>query len=423
METVIHIRGDERAASDVFEKEKPSLLSVFSAQLPKIGGEDPRTFIHSIKVGIALVLVSLLYLVRPLYDQVGDNAMWAIMTVVVMFEFYAGATLSKGLNRGMGTIIGGGLGCLAASLARQVGEIPRAITIAISVFIFGSLATYARMVPRIKKKFDYGAMIFILTFNLIAVSGVRGEEIIKLTIDRLMTIAMGFTICIFVSLIVFPIWASDELHGALVDKFDCLARSIEDCLKEYFKPIDETSEPSSESSGCLSVLYSKAKDESLANFARWEPWRGKFGFSYPWKNYLHIANLLRELSASIFALNGFLKSHTQWSPLCSRMAIKDLCEALGTLLTFTLTELGDCIFNMRKYEVQESVASKLHSTRLMLNLALSNAKIMKVENENDAIGGGLVVSFVISLMDIADKVEALAKEVEVLGNVASFPSQ
>ncbi|XP_068662872.1 aluminum-activated malate transporter 12-like [Aristolochia californica] len=422
METVIHIRGDERAASDVFKKEKPSLFSVFSSQLHKIGGEDSRKFIHSIKVGLALVLVSLLYLVRRLYDQVGDNAMWAIMTVVVMFEFYAGATLSKGLNRGMGTIVGGGLGCLAAFLARQVGKSSRAVAIGVSVFIFGSLATYARMIPSVKKKFDYGAMIFILTFNLIAVSGARVEEIIKLTIERLITIAMGFTICIFVNLLIFPIWASDELHGALVDKFDCLARSIEDCLQEYFNLIDnEKSETSSKPNGCLSVLYSKAKDESLANFARWEPWHGKFGFRYPGNKYLHIAKLLRELAASVFALKEFLHSHTQWSPPCSKMAIKEPCEALGTILSFILTELGDCIFKTRKYQAQELVASKLHSTRLILSLALSDSKIMKVENGNDAISGGLLVSFVISLMNIANKVEALAKEVEELGVVASFP--
>ena len=49
-----------------------------------------RKVIHSVKVAIALVVVSLLYLLDPLYNQVGDNAMWAIMTVVVVFEFFAG---------------------------------------------------------------------------------------------------------------------------------------------------------------------------------------------------------------------------------------------------------------------------------------------------------------------------------------------
>jgi len=52
--------------------------------------KDAKKMIHSIKVGISLVLISLLYLLDPLYEQVGENAMWAIMTVVVTFEFSAG---------------------------------------------------------------------------------------------------------------------------------------------------------------------------------------------------------------------------------------------------------------------------------------------------------------------------------------------
>lgn len=49
-----------------------------------------RKIIHSIKVGISLVLVSLLYILNPLFEQVGENAMWALMTVIVIFEFSAG---------------------------------------------------------------------------------------------------------------------------------------------------------------------------------------------------------------------------------------------------------------------------------------------------------------------------------------------
>lgn len=51
---------------------------------------DIKKMVHSIKVGISLVLVSLLYILNPLFDQVGENAMWAIMTVVVISEFNAG---------------------------------------------------------------------------------------------------------------------------------------------------------------------------------------------------------------------------------------------------------------------------------------------------------------------------------------------
>ena len=55
---------------------------------------DTRRIIHSIKVGISLVLVSLFYILNPLFEQVGENAMWAIMTVIVIFEFSAGTLIN-----------------------------------------------------------------------------------------------------------------------------------------------------------------------------------------------------------------------------------------------------------------------------------------------------------------------------------------
>lgn len=56
---------------------------------------------------------------------------------VYTYYVYAGATLGKGLNRGIGTIIGGGLGCLAASFAQQVGGTGNSIIVGVSVFVFG----------------------------------------------------------------------------------------------------------------------------------------------------------------------------------------------------------------------------------------------------------------------------------------------
>lgn len=70
-------------------------------------------------------------------------------------------------------------------------------------------------------------MIFILTFNLVAVSGLRAEKVMQLARERLSTIVMGFSVCIFTSLLVFPIWAGDELHDSLTSRFEDLARSIE----------------------------------------------------------------------------------------------------------------------------------------------------------------------------------------------------
>jgi len=56
----------------------------------KVGKDDPRRILHSLKVGLALALVSLLYLMEPLFKGIGENAMWAVMTVVVVMEFTVG---------------------------------------------------------------------------------------------------------------------------------------------------------------------------------------------------------------------------------------------------------------------------------------------------------------------------------------------
>ncbi|TXG63630.1 hypothetical protein EZV62_010624 [Acer yangbiense] len=397
-----------------------SLVHVISFLGENRNRNDVRKIIHSIKVGIALVLVSLLYLLDPLYTQVGENAMWAIMTVVVLFEFFAGATLSKGLNRGIGTILGGGLGCLAAAFAQEIGGVGNAIVIGACVFIFGAVATYSRLVPRIKKRYDYGAMIFILTFNLVVVSGLRAEKILQVARERLCTIVMGFVVCIFTSLLVFPIWASDDLHDSVTSKFEDLALSIETCLDEYFSiGSEKENQPKFSFNSCKSLLYSKSKDESLANFARWEPWHGKFGFSYPWEKYLQIGEVLRDMAATTLSFKGCLRSPRQSSETL-RASIKEPCEVVGSSLAWTLRELGGSIKKMRRCQTVALIMPKLKSMRQELSVvALVSPSTLGGQLQNSD-GVLEIASFVFTLMEIIDKVEELTKQVEELGELASF---
>lgn len=70
-----------------------NLILVFCRFLEKswnIGMNEPRKVIHCIKVGIALSVVSLFYYMKPLYEGVGGTAMWAVLTVVVVFEYTVG---------------------------------------------------------------------------------------------------------------------------------------------------------------------------------------------------------------------------------------------------------------------------------------------------------------------------------------------
>lgn len=59
----------------------------------KMVKDDPRRLIHSLKVGSSVTLVSLLYYFQALYSSFGVSAMWAVMTVVVVFEFSVGMFL------------------------------------------------------------------------------------------------------------------------------------------------------------------------------------------------------------------------------------------------------------------------------------------------------------------------------------------
>ena len=60
--------------------------------------EDPRRVIHAVKVGSALTLVSLLYLLGPLVNIFGSNAMWAIITVTLVLEFTVGEFSQRNQN-------------------------------------------------------------------------------------------------------------------------------------------------------------------------------------------------------------------------------------------------------------------------------------------------------------------------------------
>lgn len=91
----------------------------------------------------------------------------------------------------------------------------------------GSAATYLRFFPYIKKNYDYGVVIFLLTFNLITVSSYRVDNVLKIAHDRFFTIAIGCGVCLLMSLLIFPNWSGEELHNSTVLKLEGLAKSIE----------------------------------------------------------------------------------------------------------------------------------------------------------------------------------------------------
>ncbi|CAI9781389.1 unnamed protein product [Fraxinus pennsylvanica] len=295
-----------------FPKKFLSEMVEIAKQAKKIAKDDPRKVIHSLKVGLALNLVSLFYYIQPLYRNFGDYATWAVITVVVVFEFTVGATLGKGINRGLATLAAGALGLGAYHLTTITGKPGEPILIGIFVFLQAAASTFIRFFPRVKARYDYGMLIFILTFCLVSISGFRTNDLLDLALKRLYTVLIGASTSVIVSIFVCPVWAGGDLHKLVALNLERLGKFLEGFADEI---LNSTEAKQSENDvqfrgGMNGILDSKNREEILANFARWEPGHGQFMYRHPWKQYLKIGNLTRQCARRVEALNCYLNPKT-----------------------------------------------------------------------------------------------------------------
>ncbi|KAK8944572.1 Aluminum-activated malate transporter 10 [Platanthera zijinensis] len=394
----------------------------------RLGADDPRKVLHGLKVGLALAIVSLFYYLRPLYDGVGGAAMWAVMTVVVVFEFTVGGSLYKGLNRAAATLTGGGLAIgvhWAASKAGQTGEL---VILNGAVFILASLVTFSRFIPVIKTRFDYGATIFILTFSLVTVSGYRVDQLVNLAQQRLSTIAIGISICLIICTLICPVWAGTELHLLITSNMDKLADSLDCCVEDYF-----TGKEDRRTGDYKSVLNSKASEDSLGNLAVWEPAHGRFGFQFPWSQYQKIGAALRNCAYCMEALNATSHSQIQ-APELLKKHLMDACMKLSSKSSEILKELSSSIKSMRSTsssssalmakEIKEAVEeAKRALSSLPSNYQLSieeDVEMLDRAKRQSLMESLPLVTFAALLMEISVKVDAVEKAVQELAELASF---
>ncbi|CAI8601712.1 unnamed protein product [Vicia faba] len=292
----------------------------------KVGKDDPRRIFHSLKVGLTLSLVSLLYLMEPLFKGIGTNAIWAVMTVVVVMEFTVGGTLCKGLNRGLGTLLAGSLAFFIRYLACIPGQIFQAIFIGAAVFLLGAAATY------------------------------RVDNVWTIGKDRMITITIGVVLCLMMTILVFPNWSGEELHNSTISKLEGLANSIEVSVMEYFYDFEKQE---NEDDSCEDPIYkcyeaildSKAKDETLAMQANWEPRYSRICHRIPWQQYTKVGASLRHFSYTVVALHGCLQSEIQ-TPRSIRDLYKDSCIKLAQEVSKVLRIMADSIRKKHQFSLQ-----------------------------------------------------------------------
>ncbi|MED6125697.1 hypothetical protein PIB30_071099 [Stylosanthes scabra] len=393
-------------------------------KIKKSGQDDPRRITHSLKVGLALTLVSMFFYVQALYKSFGDAALWAIMTVVVVMEYSVGATLGKGLNRMFATLLGGFLGLGVQQLATLPGKTNQPILLAIFLFIIGAVMTYIRCIPGVKAKYDYGFSIFILTFSLVSISGYRSDEnqTLQLACKRLLTIIIGSILSMILCVCIFPVWIGEDLHNSVAKNIEKIGDFLQGFIDDSFDNVSEDKKSKNEKSFAEeyeSALNSKTKEENMANLASWEPRHGKFKFSHPWKQYLKVGNSTRQCAYKIEALDHHINSKIHISHEV-RNKIKDTCQEICLESGKALKELSSSIKSMNclsKTNYKAHIGNAKGAIESLNSFLKSN--LSEINNLLEIVAIATMASL---LMDVVISIERISVQVDELASLAHFKS-
>ncbi|MCD7455234.1 hypothetical protein HAX54_027446 [Datura stramonium] len=262
---------------------------------------------------------------------------------------------------------------------------------------------------------------------MVTVSGYRVDKILELAHQRLSTILIGAATCMIISLIVCPVWAGEDLHKLLSTNLENLATFLEGFGSEYFSfsEIDESGKTSKEDKGFLgaykAVLNSKATEESLANFAWWEPGHGSFRLRHPWKQYLKIGVLARECACHLQALTGYFNSKPQ-VPTEFHKRIEASCTRMCIESSKVLKELASSIKTMTQPSFS-AAETHLHRSKAAVDdfksiLATTETLLLSNKLDLSEIFPAITVASV--LIDVINCVDKISEAVEDLSVQAHF---
>lgn len=254
------------------------------------------------------------------------------------------------------------------------------------------------------------------------------------------TITLGVCITLIVCIVVFPVWAGEDLHLLVIRNMGKLADSIEATVFEYFEEeTAQTKDASSQNSqGFKCVLNSKQSEDSLVNLARWEPSHGPFSFRHPWSQYLKIGAAMRHCAYCIEALYGCIHSEIQaagpvkkhLSKVCTNLSLecsKVLKEAANSIKTMKASSVIEVMVADMNYAV-EGVHDALRTLPQAAGAAADHSTDQEKEQVISAAPAPVMllmealplVSVSSLLIEISARIEEVVDAVEDLAELAGF---
>ncbi|XLS51277.1 hypothetical protein HN51_011954 [Arachis hypogaea] len=238
-----------------------------------------------------------------------------------------------------------------------------------------------RFLPQLKARYDYGLMVFILTYSLVSVSSYRDDEILDIAEKRVITILAGAFISVFVSIFVWPMWVGADLHNLVAKNIEKLGNFIE------------------------------------GQFCKVGTCHGAFRFHHPWQQYLKIGILSRECAYHIDALNSFLISSK--TPLEVRRKIQEPCMKMSKETGKALKELAMSIQNVVPPTSAYSQIAKSRVAAINLK-SMVNSILWEGTNLFEVIP---VVTVASLLLDVVCCTEKLAESIQELSTLAKFKNR